>query len=265
MTRVILLVAAALLFSSPLQAEPRYGAPPPNLKDHLSRLAQAYPDWIKGFDVQYLILKDGRKFAISDGSTNKTFDELLTRPDIDDMFYVAYPAGSTPRQPQANSDPGRVRFEPLFVAMYGDCHAQEFAARLRTMAWVPRHGGGSITVTTVNGVDRALEAVSRELDALPSGFSKYLKRGSSGYSCRNIAGSGARSMHAYGAAVDLGGRFTHYWRWVRSTGEPRWHNRLPVEIIRIFERHGFIWGGYWYHYDTMHFEYRPELLPAHAR
>jgi hypothetical protein len=28
----------------------------------------------------------------------------------------------------------------------------------------------------------------------------------------------------------------------------------------VFEKHGFIWGGKWYHYDTMHFEYRPELL-----
>jgi hypothetical protein len=34
---------------------------------------------------------------------------------------------------------------------------------------------------------------------------------------------------------------------------------MPQEIIDIFERHGFIWGGKWYHYDTMHFEYRPEL------
>jgi len=24
----------------------------------------------------------------------------------------------------------------------------------------------------------------------------------------------------------------------------------------------FIWGGRWYHFDTMHFEYRPELLDA---
>jgi hypothetical protein len=30
--------------------------------------------------------------------------------------------------------------------------------------------------------------------------------------------------------------------------------------VRVFEKHGFIWGGAWYHYDTMHFEYRPELL-----
>jgi hypothetical protein len=33
----------------------------------------------------------------------------------------------------------------------------------------------------------------------------------------------------------------------------------------IFEKHGFIWGGKWYHYDTMHFEYRPELLPEQTQ
>jgi hypothetical protein len=31
-------------------------------------------------------------------------------------------------------------------------------------------------------------------------------------------------------------------------------------LIKIFEKYGFIWGGKWNHYDTMHFEYRPELL-----
>jgi hypothetical protein len=28
----------------------------------------------------------------------------------------------------------------------------------------------------------------------------------------------------------------------------------------VFEAERFIWGGKWYHYDTMHFEYRPELF-----
>ena len=34
---------------------------------------------------------------------------------------------------------------------------------------------------------------------------------------------------------------------------------IPKEIVDIFEKHGFIWGGRWSHYDTMHFEYRPEF------
>ena len=33
-----------------------------------------------------------------------------------------------------------------------------------------------------------------------------------------------------------------------------------MELIAIFEKYGFIWGGRWYHFDTMHFEYRPEIL-----
>ncbi len=43
-------------------------------------------------------------------------------------------------------------------------------------------------------------------------------------------------------------------------GHIAYKNEIPWEIVRIFEAHGFIWGGKWYHYDTMHFEYRPELL-----
>ena len=39
-------------------------------------------------------------------------------------------------------------------------------------------------------------------------------------------------------------------------------NDIPWETVRIFEAHGFIWGGKWYHSDTMHFEYRPELIGA---
>ena len=36
----------------------------------------------------------------------------------------------------------------------------------------------------------------------------------------------------------------------------------PWEIVLIFEKYGFIWGGKWHHYDTVHFEYRPEMLSS---
>ncbi len=68
-----------------------------------------------------------------------------------------------------------------------------------------------------------------------------------------------RSMHGYGIAIDLASAQADYWRW--SGGErARYRNRLPAEIVAAFERHGFIWGGRWRHFDTMHFEYRPELI-----
>jgi len=150
--------------------------------------------------------------------------------------------------------------------MYGDCFKRRIVGRLRPIQWLPRHHGGRVLVTTVNGVDKALEAVSHELDKLPHGFVKYLKPTSGVFSCRRIAGSTARSMHAYGAAIDINDKFGNYWRRSRGSAKyPQWKNQVPIEIVRIFERHGFIWGGYWYHYDTMHFEYRPELLPSLMR
>ena len=87
---------------------------------------------------------------------------------------------------------------------------------------------------------------------------------------RNIASTQSRSFHAYGAAVDLlpkshGGLET-YWLWT-AQAVPEWwtvpYNRRfhpPDEVIKAFEAFGFIWGGKWRYYDTMHFEYRPEIL-----
>ncbi len=255
---VIVINALCVAASS---AEESYGAAPNNIKEYLDRLVSSYPDKIAGYDNEFLILKNGMKFRISDGRTDKTFRELLETPDIDDMFYVRYPVGAAPTQPAKNTDPGRVRFKPLFVAMYGDCNKNEVVKNLRTIRWLPKHSGGSVTITTANGVAGALEEVSRELDELPSDSIKYLVTPAGTYNCRRVAGSHVKSMHAYGAAIDINTKYANYWRWgLRDRGEPRWRNQIPIQIVRIFEKHGFIWGGYWYHYDTMHFEYRPELL-----
>jgi hypothetical protein len=171
--------------------------------------------------------------------------------------------GEPPKQPEKNMDPGRVRFEPLFAAMYGDCKKNEVIKNLRAIKWLPKHDGGSVTITKINGVDKALEAVSLDLDELPNEFIKYLNPTAGTFNCRVVAGAKYMSMHAYGAAIDINAKFADYWRWALNVrGEPKWKNQIPIQIVRIFEKHGFIWGGYWYHYDTMHFEYRPEFLPS---
>jgi hypothetical protein len=262
-TSAILGAVFGMLCVNATGAGERYGAVPDSIKQDLDRLVAAYPDTVAGHDNTFLTLRNGTRFRISDGRADKTFTELLESPDIDDMFYVRYPAivepSAAPKQPGTNSDPGRVRFAPLFAAMYGDCRKNEVAKNLRAVKWLPKHNGGSVKVTTVNGVADALERVSRALDELPDDLASYLVPAAGTYNCRNVAGSRAPSMHAYGAAIDIGTRYADYWRW--SPGEqPRWRNRIPVAIVRIFEQHGFIWGGAWYHYDTMHFEYRPELL-----
>ena len=50
------------------------------------------------------------------------------------------------------------------------------------------------------------------------------------------------------------------WGWYVDIESQKIKKFKPIHIVEIFEQYGFIWGGKWYHYDTMHFEYRPELL-----
>jgi hypothetical protein len=91
-----------------------------------------------------------------------------------------------------------------------------------------------------------------------------------GFNYRDVAGTLSRSYHGYGLAVDLipksyAGK-APYWRWVMDTEERWWatpyEKRWPVpdKVVAAFERHGFVWGGKWLFFDTMHFEYRPEIL-----
>ena len=73
-------------------------------------------------------------------------------------------------------------------------------------------------------------------------------------------------MHGYAAAIDINVHYSDYWLWTQQkTGQFPWINRIPPQIVEVFERHGFIWGGKWYPFDTMHFEYRPELINLAAK
>jgi hypothetical protein len=149
--------------------------------------------------------------------------------------------------------------------MYGDCRLGAVARDLADIVWLPKKWGKKLKVTRINGVADKLAAVSRELDELPTNFDVFLFPSAGTYNCRPIAGTNRMSAHGHGIAIDLSTTATDYWLWnVGKTqdmhGAIPYRNKIPMEIVDIFEKHGFIWGGKWYHYDTMHFEYRPELL-----
>jgi hypothetical protein len=85
------------------------------------------------------------------------------------------------------------------------------------------------------------------------------------FNWRKISGTDRLSMHSFGMTIDLNPAYSDYWQWgCRCTDESLplkdYKNRIPTSIVEVFERHGFIWGGKWKHYDTMHFEFRPELM-----
>ena len=79
-------VAAVAIFASisthSISASELYGVPPPNINAYLDKLVKSYPEWIEGHDSEYVVMKTGVKFAISDHKTNKSFDELIEHPDV---------------------------------------------------------------------------------------------------------------------------------------------------------------------------------------
>lgn len=218
----------------------------------LQKLIKAYPDFLEKGEDNKLYWKDGTVMTYDDG-IEKDFDEMLDNPDLEDMFdpqYVAGPDWGEP--PSVNSDPGRIRYEPFFAKMYGSSQS-EVSQNLRTIKWF----GTSVQVNTVNNVDEKFEAVIEDLEKLPEKFHKYFKKTAGTFNYRKIAGTNRLSTHSYAIAIDINTDYSDYWRWDKSM---KYKNRIPYEVAEVFEKHGFIWGAKWYHYDTMHFEYRPELL-----
>ena len=201
-------------------------------------------------------LPDGRVLPYADGRV-KTPEERTGSPDLEDMMRVAYPRGPARAVTDPRDEPGRARVEPLFDATYGDHRGPLPMRRVRL-------GGGWVRVHPK--IAPALERVAARLATLAQRsqpVADAILHPAGGYNSRTIAGTGRTSAHAWGIAIDIDPRVSDYWKWQK--GRPTWRSRIPQAVIDAFESEGFIWGGRWYHFDTMHFEHRPELLDASCR
>lgn len=228
-----------------------------SIPEGLRKLVVAYPDYIDSADEKNLYWRDGTVMEWDDGIVNKSHEEKLESPDLEDMMSQRYTAGADWNSPpEENFEPGRIRNEDFFKKMYGS-NSGDVQSKLEKVNWLPSICGCYVQFTAVNGAAKKLQEVSDELEKLPKEFHKYLKRTGGTFNWRFIAGTSRLSNHSFGAAIDINTQYSNYWQW---EGTMTWKNQIPTEIVEIFEKHGFIWGGKWYHYDTMHFEYRPELL-----
>lgn len=227
-------------------------------------LAAAYPDGVKklrsdpatgGLVVE---LADGGALLWDDGR-KKTAEQRLDAPDLQDMFALPYPPtlGEPAAPPAPDDDPGRARVEAFFSRLYGRTPA-EVERSLDEVAWAGT--GRRVRFNRRHGAAAALKKVSAELGRLPPPLHKFFDVTAGTFNPRAIAGTTRASAHSFGIAIDINVAHSDYWRWQTKGAQTAWRNRIPLEVVRVFERHGFIWGGRWHHFDTMHFEYRPELL-----
>lgn len=216
-------------------------------------LVAAYPDQHLRYADEKIWFADGEAITFDDGRY-KDYEDRLEDADIEDMLVLPY---ETAGKPSYLADGGRIRCEVFMQKMYGHSE-QEVWKRMERVEWF----GDQVLFSTVNGASEQLKRVAEELAAYPE-LLPYLKTAGT-YNWRPVRGSNRMSAHSYGTAIDICTEYANYWRWdfpkAIELGAIDYNNRIPMEIVHVFEQHGFVWGGRWYHYDTMHFEYRPEIL-----
>jgi len=243
-------------FAALLLAMPAARAAEPDLAARLKLLVEAYPESLSGVEGNRLLFKDGGPALYIDDGKVKDHQTALASGDVEDSLRQVYPLGACEKKPEVDFDPGRIRSDALMIRLYG-ASAKAVGADLVPVKWF----GETLRVTKRQGAAAALEKVRDELEAKPE-LKRYLSPSAGVFNWRKVSGAKNMSVHSFGAAVDLNTKFADYWIW--SGGKPgkvlKYANKYPLEIVEIFERYGFIWGGRWYHYDTMHFEYRPELI-----
>jgi len=225
----------------------------------LQNLQKAYPDSIQKVTSNYIEWKDGTRMPIQ--GSFALFNYVASV-----FYHLDLSAPSLSKAAILHE-----QYEPLFRKMYGNS-AAEVKRKLVTVYWMPNVFGYRypLRVTTVNDVDKKIQRISAELEKLPPSYYRYLANPAGSFYWRSVAGEGYLSSHSFGIAMDINSSYSNYWLWdylklKLPISELKYHkltyqNHVPMEIVRIFEKEGFLWGGRWYFYDTMHFEYRPELF-----
>ena len=160
-----------------------FGMPATSVAASVQDLLRAYPDALAGFDGTDLIWRDGTHMPVGDGQPDKSMEEQLQRGSILDQLRLVSPAGAA-LLPAPQQDPGRVRNHAFFDKMYGACKAGAVAPKLVPVVWLPKSWGHTVSITSINGIDRRLAEISRELDELPADDKKFLHPLGGPYKCR---------------------------------------------------------------------------------
>jgi hypothetical protein len=231
-------------------------------KRDLLALMMAYPDFVKSVEKDsnnriYVLMQSGNRL-IYDDFRNKTDEQKLNEADLQDMMEQIYPLNDINTLMQHSFDPGRLRVYELLHEVYGATRS-DIEKNLTNVII----GNNRLVFNRKNSAAAALENVFVEIKALlaikPEVYD-FVYPVSGTYNDRFITGTTRLSPHAFAIAIDLKVHPYDYWiSATRNEGQLRL-NEYPVELVRLFEGHGFIWGGKWHHFDLMHYEYRPELI-----
>lgn len=191
----------------------------------------------------------------------------LARQEEYNLFFYKYNPGPLIYLPPHSEYP-RFRSSDVLDAMFGYTEREIRS----TCQWVSFLGRRAFMQELTVAPLKRVEARIQELADSSKEVRDFISEIALIYSFkkRKVIGTDNMSYHAYGLALDIIPRSYQgkhvYWRWSSELGidwssiplNRRW--QPPTGVILAFEENGFVWGGKWFHFDTVHFEYRPEIL-----
>ena len=230
------------------------------LKRDVLVLMLAYPDYVAGVEMEngsaYLVMQSGKRLLYDD-QRKKTFAEKIADADIQDMLETIYPLTEISTLMDADVDPGRTRAYALLDEIYGSSK-DAITKKLISVDY----GDQRLPFNQEAGAAALASASAAAADLVKDQpqIAEYLYPSSGTFNYRVIAGTDRLSPHAYGIAIDLKSSSDGYWRWASPAAGEELIKIYPQDLVRLFEKNGFVWGGKWNHFDIFHFEYRPEII-----
>lgn len=247
-------------------------------------LTRAYPGKVQSpsiRDGEWSILINGRVFYWASGRILPK-ESRASFNSYSPHFFWRYPENLPPLRQLTAKEVTRIknnikkreekrdaRSQEFLIALWGMAGKDDAKEHIREITFLKRNSKvHKDIIVPLRRVEREILNLSRTDSATALWLRKL--NDVSGYLWRDIAGSANRSLHSYGIAIDLipngyQGKFA-YWRWAANSGEDWWslpyskRHQIPQKVIKAFEKYGFVWGGKWFLFDQIHFEYRPEII-----
>jgi hypothetical protein len=232
------------------------------MKRDILCLMLAYPEYVTGVEKTpegkvYVVLKSGKKILYDDKKKKNSWQKS-SNPDLQDSLEQIYPLADNQEILPNHFNPGCVRVYALLSEVYGNSKEQILANLVKVSI-----GYKYVEFNSRNRAAEALQSVMQELLPLARRNNKIYAAAfpsSGAFNYRIIDGTSRLSSHAYGIAIDLHSNKYDYWVWSNRDQGQRRLNAYPRQIVHIFEKYGFVWGGKWGNFDIMHYEYRPEII-----
>ena len=166
--------------------------------------------------------------SVSDGRSDKSFEEKLRNPSILDQLSIPYIKGPLTTPPGPQDDPGRLRNIAFFNRMSGTVRkggpekVNEACMGTQNRWRFRRDHDGEWSCRQI------CVLYQRNLIGCLQPLKKYAIPSAGTFNCRAVKDTGNPSAHGWGVAIDINTQFADYWLWAKKG---TYRNRVPFEIV----------------------------------